>query len=417
MPKGKILIIGGGATGLCSAYYLQKEGWSIDIVDAGDFTDNCSFGNAGMIVPSHFIPLAAPGVVSQGLRWLFNKKSPFSIHPAFDLDLLKWGVQFIKHANKAHVHTSAGALRDLNVFSREQYLELYKENDFDFPLSTKGVLMLYRTEKKEAEEKENARIAQVLDLNCEVLNKDEVQDIEPGLTREVLGGVLYKSDAYINPVKFMQNLREDLESKGVNFYKNQAIWQIECQGNHVQNVQSKEETFTADRYILSPGANLGNIARLAGLSIPIQPGKGYSFMTKNFKKSPNYPALLKDDEISITPMNGEVRIGGTMELGKTNHKVNPHKIAGIKQAVPKYYTDVDLATIPPKAVWQGARPCSPDGLPYLGKSTTLRNLIIAGGSCMMGMSFAPGLGRIVSELAEAKEPSVNIEQFDPQRFG
>ena len=85
------VIIGGGIIGLSSAYYLRESGWEVTVIDSGRMQDNCSFGNMGMIVPSHFVPLAAPGIVQQGIRWMFNARSPFYVKPRLSRDLLSWG--------------------------------------------------------------------------------------------------------------------------------------------------------------------------------------------------------------------------------------------------------------------------------------------------------------------------------------
>src|SRR6201986_3442475 len=123
----KVIIIGGGIIGLSSAYYLSKAGHQVTILDKGDLTDNCSFGNAGMIVPSHFVPLAAPGMVEQGIRWMFNSKSPFYVRPSLNPELFGWRLKFLKSANKQHLEHSAVPLRDLSLLSKQLYLDLAKQ--------------------------------------------------------------------------------------------------------------------------------------------------------------------------------------------------------------------------------------------------------------------------------------------------
>ncbi|HKH60099.1 MAG TPA: FAD-dependent oxidoreductase, partial [Flavitalea sp.] len=112
----KAIVIGGGIIGLSSAYYLEKKGWDVTILDKSDLLDNCSYGNLGMIVPSHFVPLAAPGMVAQGIRWMFDKNSPFYIKPALNKDLISWGLKFLKCATEENVENAATALLDLNLY-------------------------------------------------------------------------------------------------------------------------------------------------------------------------------------------------------------------------------------------------------------------------------------------------------------
>src|SRR5580692_2242520 len=128
----KAIIIGGGVIGLFSAYYLHKSGWAVEVLDQGDLSDNCSYGNAGMITPSHFVPLAAPGMVEQGIRWMFNRKSPFYVKPSLDAELFGWGLKFLKSATKKHVDRSAGALRDISMLSKTLFKEFEQDTNIDF---------------------------------------------------------------------------------------------------------------------------------------------------------------------------------------------------------------------------------------------------------------------------------------------
>ncbi len=122
----KAVIVGGGIIGLCSAWYLQQTGWSVTVLERDDLTDNCSYGNAGMIVPSHFTPLASPGIIAQGIRWMFDSKSPFYVKPSLNPSLIKWGIQFIRHANTKNVSLGTPYLRDLSLLSHQLYQELEK---------------------------------------------------------------------------------------------------------------------------------------------------------------------------------------------------------------------------------------------------------------------------------------------------
>ncbi len=195
----KAIIIGGGIIGLCSAYYLQKTGWQVTVIDANDLTDNCSFGNAGMIVPSHFTPLASPGIITQGIKWMFDSKSPFYIKPSFSWDLLKWVITFIRHSNIRNVEHAAPHLRDLSLFSSVLYQELSQQSGFDFALEQKGILMYFKTEKSGEEELYLAEKARSLGLDAEPLSKKQVQVLEPDTELDVLGAVHYHCDGHLYP--------------------------------------------------------------------------------------------------------------------------------------------------------------------------------------------------------------------------
>ena len=114
----KVVIVGGGIIGLSSAFYLQKSGWDVTVLDKSDFTDSCCYGSAGYICPSHFIPMATPGIVKKGLKWMWNSKSPFYVQPRLDWDLISWGLKFMRSAKKENVEAAAIPLRDIAILCK-----------------------------------------------------------------------------------------------------------------------------------------------------------------------------------------------------------------------------------------------------------------------------------------------------------
>lgn len=412
----KVIVIGGGIIGLSSAYYLLKSGWDVTLIDKGDLTDNCSQGNAGMIVPSHFIPLAAPGMISKGIKWMFDSKSPFYVKPSLDLSLISWGIRFMKSATSASVERAAPALRDYHLLSKQLYEDLAKEEGFDFGLENKGILMLYKTEKAGEEEIHVGKDAQKLGLDVEMLTREQVQNMEPHIHLDVAGAVHYRCDAHLYPNALFSQLLKYIKTKGAEVITDSEITGYTIQAGEIKAVYAKGKNLEADLIVMTGGAWLPQLARLAGLSIPVMPGKGYSFMEPNNIHSITHPALLIEARVAVTPMNGMVRFGGTMELAAMNKKINRNRVEGIVNAIPKYYPELQTETPSKDRIWYGFRPCSPDGLPYLGYSKKLKNLIIAGGHGMMGISLGPATGKVVAELASREATSVPIGLYDPERY-
>lgn len=407
--------MGGGIAGLTSAYYLRKTGWEVSVLDKGDFLDNCSYGNAGMIVPSHFTPMAAPGMISQGIRWMFDSRSPFYVRPSLSRSLISWGLKFVKNANEKHVSTSAPYIRDLNLYSSALYDELDLDNTFE--LEKKGILMLYKTARTEEEEIHLAHTARELGLDVAVLSKPELDVLEPEIRLDVLGAVHYKCDGHLYPPALMSALRQKLESMEVSFYPHEEVTDITRSQGKITGLETGSgKKFSADRYVFAAGAWLQELAQKAGLRVPVMPGKGYSFMTGAFEGKVKHPALLLEARVALTPMNDRVRIGGTMELAAVNHRINRNRVEGIVRSVPRYYPEFELPMPEEKDIWHGFRPCSPDGLPYLGNSGKLDNLTIAGGLGMMGLSLGPAVGKTVADLINGNRTGTDIRLFDPERF-
>lgn len=412
----KVLIIGGGIMGLCSAYFLNKAGHEVVVLEKGDLDDNCSFGNLGMIVPSHFIPLAAPGMVSRGIRWMFNSKSPFYVKPSLSPELISWGMKFLKNANEKHVEYSAKPLVDLSLLSKTFYERFDKEPGFDFGPTEKGILMFYKTEKAAEEEASVAEKGKELGLEMDVLNVKQCKELQPKLELDVLGAVYYKCDAHLYPNAFIKNLIKELESSGVKILRNHEVTKIKTSGQSVTGVVAGGKELTADNYVISSGALSPSVAKLVNLNVPMMPGKGYTFMVEEPEERMTIPALLHEARVAITPMNGSIRYGGTMELGKINNKVNMNRVSGIVESISKYFPELNPGMPAEKDVWFGFRPSSPDGLPYIGRSGKYNNLVIATGHGMMGLSLGPATGLLVSQVIDEAKTEIDIAAFSPNRY-
>lgn len=407
----KVLIIGGGIVGLTSAYYLQKRGYEVTILDKGDIADNCSFGNAGMIVPSHFVPLAAPGMIKQGIRWMFDSKSPFYVRPSLNGNLISWGLKFMKHATAKHVSEAAVPLRDLSLLSKKLYEGLAKEPDFDFELTKNGILAFYKTEKAAEEEAHLAARAIELGLDMAVLTVDECRALQPDLKLDVLGAVHYRCDAHLYPTKLMNALLKYLSNNGVNIVRHKEVDKIETSGNRITKVFTGSTAWEADEYILAAGSWSPAVAKMADAKISLMPGKGYSFMEPEPQQRVTIPALLCEARVAITPMNGQLRYGGTMELDKINTRINMQRVKGIVESVPAYFPDLKPSVPVEKDIWYGFRPSSPDGLPYIGRCKKRENLIIATGHGMMGLSLGPATGLLVSQIVSGIATDIKMEPY------
>jgi len=412
----KIGIIGGGIIGLTSAYYLIKAGHKVTLIDKGSLNEGCSYGNAGMIVPSHFIPLAAPGMISKGIRWMFNSKSPFYVRPSLNPDLFKWGYLFYKHANQANVDKAIPALKELSYYSKSLYQQLANELPFDFGYNERGLLMLYQSEEIEKEEKETAEIANHYGVEARVLNANQVQELEPDVSVSVRGGVYFPGDAHLTPQDLMNRLILFLKESGVEFVTDCEVFDFKIEGNKIQQLTTNLGNYSFDEVVLATGAWSGTVAKRLQLSLPMQAGKGYSFTLNGIQKNIRIPSIFLEARVAVTPMGNSLRFGGTMEITGVNHKVSMNRVKGIVESIPKYYPQMKVDVPAKEKVWHGLRPCSPDGLPYIGRSKQLNNLIVATGHSMLGISLGPGTGKIVADLVDEKKPGIALLSFDPERF-
>jgi D-amino-acid dehydrogenase len=411
-----VTIIGGGIIGLCCAYYLQKEGYDITVIEKGDITDGTSFGNAGYVSPSHFTPLASPGIVAQGLRWMLSSTSPFYIKPRLNLDLIKWLMTFWKQANTQTLHKNIPPLNDLLHLSRELTSDIKNDIGNHFRMAEVGCFMLYKSAATEKHEIELAKEAAGLNIDTKILSAQEVQAMEPDVEVDVRGGVLYPIDCHLHPGDFMRTLKAHLQKAGVKLQLNTTVTGFEKKGNTVTAVLTTQGKFECSKLVLASGSWLPVVSEKLGVSLLLQAGKGYSMTYENVPRNLRYPAILVDKRVAMTPMGADLRMGGTMEISGLNSPVLEKRAQAIYNGAKAYYPNLALDMMPKEKIWYGLRPLTPDGLPYIGHHSKYANLVIAGGHAMLGVSLAAATGKLVEELVGKKKTSIEVVAFSPERF-
>jgi D-amino-acid dehydrogenase len=409
-----LVILGAGVAGLCAAYFAQRRGWRVTVIERGAVRrDGCSYGNAGMVVPSHFIPLAAPGMVALGLRWMFDGESPFYIRPRLDFELAAWALRFWRAATPQHVRRAAPLLRDLSLASRAAFVEL---GALGFGLETRGLLMLCKSAEALEEEAGTAAHARALGVPAEVLDARAAAALDPGVTMDIAGAVYFPRDCQLDPGRFMDALQREVAAGGAEF-----LWETTATGwRHdiwrLQAVQTTRGDVAGDEFLLAGGVWSAALVRELGLRVPMQAGKGYSLTLAQPRQLPKICAIFTEARVAVTPMGGALRVGGTMEIAGLDESITARRVQGIIKAVPEYYPAFaaeDFAGVVP---WRGLRPCSPDGLPYLGRTAAYENLLIATGHAMMGLSLGPVTGQIIAALLDREPPGHDLALLDPDRY-
>jgi D-amino-acid dehydrogenase len=361
------------------------------------------------------VPLAAPGMVALGLKWMWNPESPFYIKPRLSPELLSWAYRFWRAATPGHVARSAPLLRDLSLASRALYDDL-ASSGLDFGLVKDGLLMLCKTPHGLDEEAAGAAKAMALGIPAEVLNAQATAALDPGVTMDIAGSVYYPKDCHLSPGRFMAAVEARCRSLGVNFLWETTISGWKMQGQKIAAVQTSAGELAADEFVLCGGSWTPEMLSGLKLRLPMQAGKGYSLTVSQPRQLSRICAIFTEARIAVTPMDGAMRFGGTMEIAGLNEDITQRRVQGIIKAVPKYYPAFqpeDFVGIQP---WRGLRPCSPDGLPYLGRTAAADNLVIATGHAMMGLSLGPITGQIVSQLLAGEPPAIDLQLLQPDRY-
>lgn len=412
-----VVVIGGGIIGLSSAFYLQQSGCKVTVIDKDFFENNCSYGNAGYVCPSHFIPLAAPGIIWQGFKWMFNPKSPFYVKPSLNKALIDWGLNFAKSATQENVIKSAIPLRDISLLSQHEFEQWAKIPGFEFGYEHKGMLEVFQTEAVAKHAHHTVEKAHELGLDVSLLDYDELKGLEPQTKINAIGALQFKCDAHVYPDKLMKVLKEHLLAQGVNFQYGETVLSFEKAGGAVTKVITDKQSYDTDDVVIATGAWSKKIAELVDAKISLMPGRGYSLTLEDSIYKVNHPMILAEGRVAITPMDGnKIRFGGTMEVVPTTAKPQYHRIEGVLRAVKDFLPEFDIEKPLQEDIWYGYRPCSADGLPYIGKIKKYNNVVMATGHSMMGLSLGPGTGKLVSQLINNEPTSIDVKAFEVERF-
>ena len=415
ITKTDTLIIGGGSIGLNCAYYLLKSGCTVTIVESKEIAKGSSSGNAGQIVPSHIIPLAAPGIIDTALKWMFDpKNSPFGMKVSLDPKYILWLLQFAASCSEANVQRAIPPLNALGQLSTKNFAQLIAQEKFECSYQEQGVLFLYKDAQAFESGQDEGHVMQKNGIPIEALDRIAVRKLEPIVHDDVIGGIHMAGDSNLNPALFLKLLGERVREMGAEIYENRPVTGFDVADGKVRAVKTGAGDFEADQVILAAGAWTPVVARDLRMNIPVQPARGYSLTMSAPKGMPRRALLLGERRVAVTPMGDLLRFTGRLELSDLDTTVNPKRIAGIERAVREYIHLDERLDI--KETWAGLRPTTPDGMPIIGRSPRYKNLIIATGHAMLGLALGPGTGQVVTELVNGKETAFDLNPLRVERF-
>lgn len=421
MATGRhIVVCGGGVIGLSCAYHLAREGHRVTVVErSAEGADTCAHGSAGYVSPSHVVPLAAPGMVALGLKWMLSTRSPFYVRPRLDAGFLRWAWLFARSCSEANVSRGAPVLRDLCLASRAMFVEFAREAGNVFEFEERGLLNLCRTQAALDHEAHGlARIANELGVEARVLDAAATARVEPGVRMAVAGSVFFPMDAHVTPRLYMPALLDALKRLGVELRWNTEIagW-VEGGGARLRAVRTTGGEICGDEFIIAAGSWSPRVLAGLGIRLPMEAGKGYSLTIPESPVPVAVPMILAESRVAVTPMGRALRFGGTMELAGIDSTIRPERVDQIKAAARIYYPDFPMEAFDGVEPWSGLRPVSPDGLPYIGRFAARPNLIAASGHAMLGLTLAPVTGALVADLVAGRAPAIALERLNPDRFG
>ncbi len=411
----RVVVVGGGVVGACAAYYLAKAGRRVTVVDRGAFGAGCSHANCGYVCPSHVLPFAGPGALRSTLATLLQRNSPLKVRPGVVLRDPGWFLRFARRCNRRDMLVSGDAIRALLASSRRLYDELLAAEGLDCEWRTDGLLFVFRTAAAMTHYAEvDHLLRERFDTPARRLDATELAAHEPALVPGLAGGWLYEGDAHLRPDALMRELRQVLVSLGVEVWENCEVTGLATAGGRAGAVRTAGGELPADDVVLATGAWAPKMAAGLGCRVPVQPGKGYSATYPAVPGGPRVPMIFEEHRVAVTPFDGRLRVGSTMEFAGYDESMNRDRLRLLTDAAGVYLKTPPVGQ--PSEEWWGWRPMTPDSLPLVGPAPALSNVWLAAGHNMLGVSMAPATGKLVAEMVTGARPHVDPAPYSPARF-
>ena len=409
-----ILIIGGGIIGVSAAYYLAKQGLDVTLLEKDEICSGSSYGNAGLIPPSLSGPIPAPGMLMQGIKWMLDPESPFYIKPRLDLDLFRWLWHFRSFCNEKAQARAIPVFRDIQRGSLALYQKIIREENLSCHFKQAGGLILYKSKSGMAHAREEVEKMRKFGFDLELLEGDAVRALVPMIREDVLGGIHNTEDAHLDPALFVEGVAKSAKKYGARFLGQTEVLGFEKVDGRIASVHTRDESFHPKAVVLAAGAWSTSLAEALNLNFPMQPAKGYHVTLEDPAQLPAIPMMLGESKVAVTPIGSKLRFAGTLELTGIDLSINRRRVNAIMKAGRDYLKGISFEG--EMTVWSGLRPLPPDDFPYIGRSKTVKNLIVATGHGMLGVSLGPLTGKMVAQIATEEKPDFDMSVFAVERF-
>jgi D-amino-acid dehydrogenase len=404
-----VLIVGGGVIGMACAHYLAQAGRTVRLIEQERIGAGASHGNCGLVVVSYLLPMCAPGVVQKELFGLLRRSSPLYVKPALDVGLLIWLLRFAGMCREGHLRHAIPARSALLGSSDRLFQELFRDHGLDGEYERQGVLIVCRTEAAmQAYEAKNERL-RPFGHAADPLVGNALQAVEPALREDVFGAWHHRTDSHLRPDRLLQSWKHVLTRSGVTIEEDCRLTGFRREGDHIAAVVTNRGEFQAREVVLAAGAWSAPVAAQLKLRLPLQPGKGYSMTMTRPAVCPRIPCSFSERRVVVTPWPSGYRLGGTMEFSGFAALPDPRRFAALTAAAADYLREPAGRLVVEE--WTGLRPMTFDDLPLIGPAPGVRNLWVATGHGMLGITAAPATGKLVQELICGQAPHIDPLPF------
>jgi D-amino-acid dehydrogenase len=414
----RVGVIGAGMVGVCAASWLQRDGHSVFLVEAGEPGHGASFGNAGALNASSVTPLAMPGTLKKVPGWLMDPLGPLALRWHYLPRILPWLLRFVRAGTEEKVHAQARALRPLVGATLSALKPLVAEAGADDLVHQVGHLYVYRSAQSLAKERLAWELRRENGVEVDEFDADGLRQLEPALSRDYVRGLLVRENGHTsNPLALVERLLAQVLRSGGDVVSARALG-FRLEGKRLTAIRTDRGDLPADAAVVCAGAWSKPLAAALGDQIPLETERGYHLMIRDPEAMPRIPTADDDGKFVATPMQEGLRFAGTVELAGLDAPPDWRRARILLEQGRRMLPG--LAGSHPEdriSVWMGHRPSLPDSLPVIGPSGASPDVIYAFGHGHVGMTSAPMTGKVVADLVAGRPPSIGIAPFAATRFG
>ena len=411
--KQDIGIIGGGVIGVACAVELARRGAKVTVIERDRIGHGCSYGNAGWLTPSQAVPLANPSMLLTSFKWMLDPESPLYIQPRLDPAFLRWLLEFLLASRHGKFQRGAAALVELCRVSVDLWEEMAKRSAESFGFERHGLLAVYENAASLEAAARGVHLVHKSGVRAERWTADEVRQKEPAIVGPQVGAYFYPDDAHCEPYGAVKALEAEARALGVRFLEGTEVYRI-SNGAGPRRLMTTRGEMRADQLVVATGAWSESLGDMLGLRLPVIGAKGYTVVLPPADPHPKRSIYLIERKIAVNPHRNALRIGGTLELVRHDFSINPRRVDVILRGAKGM---LNIGETPAaREIWRGLRPCTPDGMPAIGRARGRGDVWLATGHQMAGLKTAPGTGVLLAQLMSGETPRFDPEPFRADRF-
>ena len=388
-------MVGAGIVGLCSAYELSKRGMDVVVLDRATTFDSASCGNAGLFSIGHY-PLTKPGASWRGLRWMFDSSSPLWIRPSLSPALLRWLWKFHRHCNAAHMERCVRTLCAMGWRTVQALEAMLDAESIDCMYRRNGWMDLILDARNLESARSEGRVIAEHGYRTDVISGAELRKRDGAYRDEIAGAIHYLDTAILDPSRLVRGLADALGRRGVTIRMGTEVsaLQRDHRGVCVGARLTGGEVVQGDTTLVAAGIWSDDLARCAGVSVPMQPARGYHVQLDGVAQMPANGGVMHELCVAYNPMGAQLRLAGTLEIAPVGRPWMRTRMNALVTGARKYLHGIDGGRVTQE--WAGYRPCTADGMPVIGFARETPGLYVATGHAMMGLMLGPVTGQIVA---------------------